>query len=204
MASYEPLNPGDKVSARWAYEELRRIAAVLDELEAADTTIEAAVDALETLVPPIVWIPAQSFVAVLGTPVIGTAGGGRRHVFLFDAAASETIETNLAIPIGWSSFSTVIYWVNAGAGAGSVTWNLQGIHLAEGSSINAADNINNAVDFTEAAGAQDVIVETPCGNFTGLTAGRYLSLRVGRDGPTAADTLGNDAGFLGVKLTKSN
>lgn len=203
MASYEPLNPGDKVSARWAYEELRRIAAVLDELEAADTATEAAVDALETLVPPTIWLPATSFFAIVGAPALGIVGGGRRVAMLFDSASTETIDCPCSVPVGWTSFDVEIYWINAGAGAGNVVWRVQGFEAAEGTSINAVDT-ENLTDFTDTAGAQDVLVRTPCGSWSALAAGNYISVRAARFGAAAGDTLGNDAGLLGVKLTKSN
>lgn len=148
------------------------------------------------------YLPVGGLFAVTGTPVLGTAGGGRRVVMLFDAAADELAAGSFVVPPGWQTASVTVLWVNAGAGAGSVMWVFQGDDFVEGDTINAADS--QTVSGTEAAGAQDVVVSTPLatGSPVTLAAGRPFMYRIKRQGTDAGDTLANDAGLIGIVLTR--
>lgn len=216
--AYEPLNPGDKLSPRYVYEELRRIAAELRDLAAEDTTttidtttstegptprgvIFKGVQASIVVTPTEeIWLPASKFTSSAGTPALSTVGGTRHSAWLLDSATLEAVQTSVAIPVGWTTFSTQFYYVNAGAGAGNVVVGVQGKSVPAGSTTNVADDFMTRT--TSAAGTQDVVVVANGPNHTSLTATTYHSLRAVRDGTDIADTLGNDIGFLGVKLRK--
>jgi len=216
--AYRPLNPGDKLSARYVYEELTRVAAALDEITATSSTTTIAVPpdgkpvaavaisgvTASIIEDPIefIWLPAQSFAPFFGSPVVGLLGSARRHMYFFDAASTEAIEAGALVPVGWSDVSVSMFWTNAGAGAGNVIWYVDGLEVAPGTTLDTADSLNS-VAHTLTATTQSILLESSMGTFSGLTAGRYLLVRPKRFGGEAGDTLGNDAGLLGVKLTKA-
>jgi hypothetical protein len=149
-------------------------------------------------------LPASRFTATTGTPALGLAGGGRRIVMLFDAAADELATTSIVIPAGWYKTRVTLLWVNAGAGAGDVVWTVQGHPFAAGDTLNVADGTNMGGAATTAA-AQDVVVATggTAGYTFATTPGAHWSLRVKRSGTAGTDTLANDAGLWAVKLERA-
>jgi hypothetical protein len=152
-----------------------------------------------------IFVPMKDFTAVAGTPAIAIHGGGRRNVLAFANAGTETADAWVRIPKGWESVAASVVWINAGSGSGDVVWRVQGLASIAGESINAVDNTGGA-GTTTTAGAQDVVVVSPMtGNLT-VDENDYLSFRVSRLGGTAddsPDTLGNDAGLIGVLLTRA-
>lgn len=147
------------------------------------------------------WLPVGNLFAVTGTPALGIVGGGRRLAMLFDGAADELAAGSMIIPPGWLTFSVDVYWCNAGAGAGGVFWVFQGDDYVEGDNLNVADT--QSVSASEAAGLQDIVVVTPLSGTVTAAVDRNFQFRIKRSAATeAADTLANDAGLLGLRLTR--
>jgi len=150
-----------------------------------------------------VFISQKEFDAVSGSPVLGTIGGTRRPVILFDAAANEIIAAWFMVPKGWDSALPYLVWANAGAGAGDVVWTVQCLNVTAGETLNAVDSVGPSL-MVSTAGAQDVVVElTGASSLSGLSEGYWMSLRVTRNANDVGDTLANDAGFIGIKLVRN-
>lgn len=147
---------------------------------------------------------AQDFFAVNATtPAMGTVGGSRRPAFLFDGAGADELVANwFKVPKHWAGFTSAVHWVNAGAGSGDAVWTVSGFEFTAGDSLNQADNQVTALTATT-AGAQDVeTVTSPALQFT-CTPNKRFSLRLKRTSTDAGDTLANDAGVIGLKLTRA-
>jgi hypothetical protein len=131
-----------------------------------------------------------------GTPALGLVGSARRQALLFDAAALESVAGQWEVPDGWLSMRWIIRWVNAGAGSGNVDWVIIGEEMVAGTLLTAADTLSwNA--GSSVAGAQDALVETATSTVD-VVGRRYLPLRLRRVGTNVTDTLGNDAGVVGL------
>lgn len=154
--------------------------------------------------PNQIMLGSDRFEVNSGSPVIGAIAGGRRNAWLFDSSADEIIGTELAIPPGWTRVRIELGWVNAGAGSGDVVWGLNIGKFSPGESLNASDQINR--NLTGTAGAQDVLVVTTQfdQDITTPTGSGFAFLRVRRSGTDVADTLGNDAGLVYVRIYKDN
>lgn len=150
--------------------------------------------------PEFITLGPDRFIAVSGTPVTGTAGGGRRIVWLFDASADELIATTFMTPLCWRTLKITALWVNAGAGAGDVTWALNVGQYVDGESLNAADALS--AETTTTAGLQDVLTTTVFSNIE-IAEGEPVFLRVKRTGTAVGDTLGNDAGLVLVRVERA-
>ena len=147
------------------------------------------------------WIPANSMMLSANSPSLSQLNSStpRTPVWLLDAALTETVSCAAVIPSAWTSTDVELYWANAGAGAGNVRWQIDlsiaaiGGNLVTGGAATAL--------LTAAAGAQNVLVRSEIATGVAADAGDMLSLRIYRVGGDAADTLANDAGLIGVRLT---
>jgi hypothetical protein len=149
-----------------------------------------------------IFLHAQEFFAVNATtPAMGVVGGSRRPAFLFDASSAEFVATWLKAPKHWRNFTATVYWVNAGAGSGDVNWTVFAAEFAAGDTMGA--DAQTSSDTTATAGSQDVLVATAIALTFTCTPDEIASVRVRRTATAVADTLGNDAGLIGVKLTRA-
>lgn len=149
-----------------------------------------------------IFVPMKAFTADTGTPAITIVGGGRRNVLAFDAAAQETADAFIQIPPDWQSAAVAMQWVNVGAGAGDVVWRVQVLESVLGSTLNAPDNIGGGTGVTATALAQDIVNLTYITNLSPLSSDEILSIRVSRMATSGSDTLANDAGLIGLLLTR--
>ena len=164
--------------------------------------VQVAAGYTETNITDSIFIPMKEFTAVSGTPAITLAGGGRRNVLAFDAASLETADAFIQIPTGWESIAVEVIWANLGAGSGDVVWRVQGLARTAGETLDTADNTGGA-GTTITAGAQNIVmVSAMSGNLDLINENYYLSVRVSRLGTDAGDTLANDAGLIGITLTR--
>jgi hypothetical protein len=133
--------------------------------------------------------------AVTGSSVAKSVAGWQ-----LDAAAQESVGTIWKVPIGWKTLHLDVLWYNPGAGAGNVVFREDSAVFAEGASldINAAGANTAAI----AAPAQWVTKTTRLVSDLPVTEANFLRLQVTRVAADAGDTLGNDIGILGLKLTK--
>lgn len=145
------------------------------------------------------WLPASQFIGAEGAPSLGNAGA---PAWLLDAATSERVATMVRLaPLGWATMHVDIYWGNAGAGAGNVTWRAFQEDFVAGETLGAGGSPG---DVTDTAGAQNVL-RPPFRVITGQAVPAdlfFLSIR--RDASAGTDTLANDAALYGVLLTKAS
>lgn len=151
------------------------------------------------------WLVASRFLAAAsGTPTQTNVGSATRPIpgWLLDAAAAESVHTSFDIPDSWATVDVDVWWINAGAGAGDVVWRLDWHKFAAGDSAQAVDTSTSLT--TSTAGAQNIIVVTTIASGIAFESTKLNRVEVVRLATDAADTLANDAGFLGVMLRKAS
>lgn len=166
--------------------------AVAAEAAARDAAIAAA------LAP--IWLPANSFSGVTGSPAVANANSNTPW-YAMDAASIEAIARTVMIPSSWATTKVELLWANAAAGAGDVVWRLNSLSAGTGESVETAANSG---DSTVTAGAQYIVVRTTLNAGLAYTPGEINLVKIQRRASDAADTLANDAGILGVLLTKAS
>lgn len=146
------------------------------------------------------WVPAASFLSATGTGPEAKALNNAFGAWFMDAAATETVVANPAVPPGWRSFTLDLWWVNTTAGTGAVRWRVAIGTLAAGQA--ATQEFDTQTVIT--AGA--LAVATRSQYFTGLTTdpSGLMRIMISRMGADATDTLTGDAGLLGVMLTRTS
>lgn len=148
---------------------------------------------------PILVIP-QALTATAGSPVIATLASARRVGMLFDATTDEIAAGVIVIPLGWNAIRAEAEWVNAGAGAGDVRWDLVYEDFAAGETLDVADG--GAVGATTTAGAQWVRTTSVLSSSIDVVENRLWCFRVKRTGTSGADTLANDAALLALTFRR--
>lgn len=154
------------------------------------------------------WIPASLFMVSSGSPVLSTTGGNglRPPTFLLDAASAEKISASFVAPVGWSTYNVKLYWTNAGAGAGDVTWNLQIEAYSDGEAIDTL-NDTDVVAWgvtTITAPAQRVLKISSALTSVAVESGILVGLDIARRAADGTDTLANDVGVLGVMIERAS
>lgn len=149
-----------------------------------------------------IWIPASRFFVTTGGPVIGAVAAGYTPAMLFDAAAIEACSAVVDVPSYWRTFNLELIWTNAGAGAGSVRWTAGYSKSTDGDAMTVA--LANQGAATVVAPAQNVQKVTTMLAAIPVDGKRNFAIVILRTGSDAADTLGNDAGVLGLRLTRTS
>lgn len=146
------------------------------------------------------WLPPASLATMTGTPA-SAALSSTAHYLLFDAAAIEASAGSFIPPAHWASTHVDLYWVNAVAAAGDVVWRLDWKSAGDGELVTgptAAPQVTAAAP--EATGTVEV---TRIGSAIAYTPGEYGLVKIQRRATDAADTLANDAGVLGILLSRA-
>jgi hypothetical protein len=165
---------------------------------------------IETLTPQLdtaydatnnIFLGAENFTITNGAPSLSSIGGS--PVWLLDAGVTEYVGATIDrgfIPARWVSFSVEVWWANVAATAGDVRWALGHGQFGEGDAIGLVtiNSVTAASPATENVAARTTL--TSMG--VPATTDPLQTLRIGRAGADAADTLGNDAAFLGLRLVK--
>lgn len=162
------------------------------------TAVELAA-AIPSAVP--VWIGAGAMGTITGSPSLSGVGGPRYPAWLLDAAVEESVAATWDMPAGWATVHIDLYWTNAGAGSGNVQWDIRCDNVADGGTMSSA---GTSAAAAVAAPAQDVLKVTRIHTGLALTSTNLINCRVIRDGANVADTLANDAGVIGVLITKAS
>lgn len=153
-----------------------------------------------------IWMPASSFSAYTGSASIGILGSAtsvlyQTDAFLFDASATEGIQSTFYVPANWSTIDIELWWSNAGAGSGDVYWQTQPLTLAD---TDTSDAAGSTTSTAVTAPAQYVVSVDTVGSGKTVTAGEMGRLLVLRSGPNGSDTLANDAGLIGVRIVRAS
>lgn len=145
------------------------------------------------------WMSAQEFMLASGSAALSsTATGSSWPGWLFDAAASETVNGVVEIPPGWATFDIDLWWSNAGAGAGDVVWRLRMNQSGDGDTTVIG---GNGALSTVTAPLQSVVKVTTVEAGVARTDD-LIKIQVIRVSTDAGDTLANDASLIGVMLRK--
>jgi len=150
-----------------------------------------------SLNPNLIVLGTANFNAVSGTPVVGLFGGGRRNGWLM--TTGESIGAIIKWPAGYKNVRIRASFVNAGAGAGNVSFGLNFGYFSVGTNLNVADPASSAI-ATVTAGVQDVYTETLFGDMLLSDTNAYepMFLRCNRN--ASGDTLANDIALFELSI----
>lgn len=139
------------------------------------------------------------------TDVETTAGRPDMTVLDFDASSDEHAQFQIAFPKSWNLGTVTFqaFWTTTATNTDGVAWGLQGVAVSDGDTIDAA--YGTAVVVTDAgqSTAEDLYVtsESSAVTISGTPADDdVVYFRVFRDVSDAADTMGEDARLIGIKL----
>lgn len=172
----------------------------------ADSTQTLGVKWASAPGPTEMFIPAQSFTAVAGSPSLTEVSSGARVPgWLFDASTEEQIATVLGrgiVPLDWTTFDIELWWSNVAASSGNVRWAVTAGIYGDGDTISTG----TGSEVIDAAGGTRVLVTTTI--LTGRTAPTGTDplqfIRIYRAAADGTDTLANDAAVYGVRLIKAS
>jgi len=146
------------------------------------------------------WLPAgPAWLALAGTPDYALRNS-MYGAFAFDKDTTEAIVGSFTTPHDFASaLSIQLFWTNLGAGSGNVCWRVGLNNQGDGGT---ASSLTTFDPGPIAAPAQNVW------KFTASSAslpntyapGQHVVISCGRLASDAADTLANDAGFLGYLI----
>ncbi|HWU46146.1 MAG TPA: glycosyl hydrolase family 28-related protein [Humibacter sp.] len=155
-----------------------------------------------TLTPEQIWIPAQEFISITGTPnIIGVPGVGYPASWQFDASVVEQVAAAVEMmPPSWGSFNVVLMWAPTSSGTGNVVWQVSRSNLINGQlPSNGAASTNYTATAPGVTGqAQEVTVIS---NLTRPV--NPLVIRVDRVATDAGDTYTADAALIGIRLVRA-
>lgn len=176
------------------------------DLRAAAGNMSAFDSRYKPLASDRLWLSAQEFSISVNTPSLGDlgsagAGNQRTTAWLFDSGVAEAVGGFFMMPVGWATADMFVWWSNAGAGAGDVVWSFGTLTLVNTTNSDAAGTLSSS---TITAPAQYVVKRSAGPTAITATAGQVVRLMLRREGANAADTLGNDAGLLGVELVRAS
>jgi hypothetical protein len=152
------------------------------------------------------WLPAQVWTPSAGTPVLVAQGTSLNYgAWALDSASTEAVVTMLVVPSDldssnldpWNGFAV---FTNLGAGAGNIRFELVTVLLTNPYSEQDMDSAGATLSSTQPAPAQNINRSWTMLSMAGISpvADNAVLLKFRRVGAHAADTLGNDCGFLGL------
>ena len=145
-------------------------------------------------------IPPSAMSAIFGTPDLAVRGSTTYLAWAFDKDVVEVIETWFQIPQDYvSGFAVNLYFTNLGAGSGNIVWYvaLNNIAIA-GNLASLGVTVNTAT--APSLDALSILTHTATLP-NAAAASQSVQIAIGRIGNDAADTLGNDAGLVGIAVS---
>lgn len=151
-----------------------------------------------------IWIPAEDFTLQAGTPVLAIQGANIRYAaWALDATAIEGLAATNIVSLSYDIgvLTARIHWTNLGAGAGNVVWRMRALGLGSVvTDLNTTAGEATSTDTFTAGTQNTLVISLFTLVFTPSLIEYLLRLTVERVGSDGGDTLGNDAGLLGVEL----
>lgn len=158
-----------------------------------------------------IYVPAS---AMLPTVSNGCAALARRETtagrpdlawLLFDAAADEHAQFQIAMPPSWDEgpITFQVEWSTLASDGDGVAWGLQAVAVGDGDTADVAYGTAVVVADNAQSAAEDVLVSAESGALTvGGTpaAGKLTYFRVFRDVSDGNDNMTEDAGLLGIRI----
>lgn len=147
------------------------------------------------------WVPANRFTTHAGTPALSSFAIGY-PAFLMDAASDEQVSGSFLVPEWFTTVNVQLVWANAGVGAGDVAWR-----------VVYTQNSGPAASFNAGAVAPTGVTATAAGQYVrtdtqvvagAAVTGKLWGFRAWRDADAVADTLANDAAFVGLLVERAS
>lgn len=180
-----------------------RLASTLPFGDRGDLNIEGDIYRENIQIPESLMLVPSDFEVQGGSPVIsGSAGSGAVPGWLLDAAADEGVTHVRLFPSNWSSFNIDVFYGNVGAGAGDIRLRvIAAAYDIAASTFTVLSDVSRTI--TVAADGilsryVDFVTNVPIFDVT-----KPIRLHIMRDADHAADTLANDAEFLGMLVKKA-
>jgi hypothetical protein len=159
------------------------------------------------------YVPKAGTIVVLGAGALAAARGApslaavATHYtgWLLDAAATESVASQVFVPDYWQTMDVECWYTNPGANAGNVVLRTvlastggSGLGVGDGGSLGAAAPAN----VTDAAPATNVLRKVRLAAGITIDVGELQLVNVERIGGDAGDTLANDIAVLAVILRR--
>jgi hypothetical protein len=180
---------------------------ILDDANAAavQTTIGALAQGLHTIfVPAGAMRPTASNGCATLVDVETTSGKPDMTVLDFDDGSDEHAQFQIAMPKNWNAGTITfqVYWCSTATDTDGVSWGLQGVSVADNSTIDASYGTAVVVDDANQGAAEELLVTAVSGDVTIASAAdsAMTFFRIFRDTSDANDTATEDARLIGVKI----
>lgn len=155
-----------------------------------------------TTIHPIapIYLDANALSNTGETSVLGLVGA-RFPAWLMDSALTEQVRGLVQFPDEWVTFNADLIWSNAGAGAGDIRY-----RTVYSSHTNTEDTTigDVTVNITLTAPLIDIMKDSRVLSNIAIQLGKVFHFRLIRVGADAADTLTNDAAFIGLRFTRAS
>jgi hypothetical protein len=168
-------------------------------------TVDPLAQGLHTIfIPAAAMRPTASNGCAAVTDVETTAGRPDMTVLDFDTSSDEHAQFQVAMPKNWNAGTVTfqVYWCSTAADTDGVSWGLQGVSVADNSTIDVAYGTAVVVDDANQGAAEELLVTAVSSAVTIASAAdsAMTFFRVFRDVSDANDTATEDARLIGVKL----
>jgi len=138
------------------------------------------------------------------TDVETTSGRPDLQVLDFDASSDEHAQFDIAFPKSWDAGTITfrVFWVSTATDTDGVSWALQGLSVADNTTIDAAYGTAVVVDDANQSAAEEMLVSATSGAVTISNAADdcMTFFRIFRDVSDSNDTAAEDARLLGCQI----
>ena len=176
--------------------------------ESVITTIggsSAALQGLQTAyIPAKAMRPTSSNGCAAITDVETTSGRPDLQVLDFDASSDEHAQFDIAFPKSWDAGTITfrVFWVSTATDTDGVSWALQGLSVADNTTIDAAYGTAIVVDDANQGAVEEMLISPTSGAVTiaGAADDCMTFFRIFRDVSDSNDTAAEDARLIGVQI----
>ena len=155
-------------------------------------------------VPAAAMRPTASNGCAALTDVETTAGRPNMTVLDFDATADEHAQFQVAMPKSWNEGTVTfqVFWTSTATDADGVAFGLQGVSVANDSTIDVVYGTAVVVTDDNISAAEDMLVTAESGAVTvsSAAADTMTYFRFFRDISDANDDMTEDARLIGIKI----